>query len=147
MKAVEKTTPASGSELKRWIKLLGVAVSVGLAFGIFLKLIGFEDMPAKGVKITSPPGPVTALRQILTATKLYGLTPPSSLEDLAGMQVPTSDGQLTNFSIRLLEGEIGVTASTIKYFPEFRVLDPHVPPPRKLFWRIFQTQRTHNIAK
>ena len=75
------------------------------------------------------------MRQIQYATMEYHVTEfksPSSLEDLVGMRVPTQEGRITNFSIAMLEQQLGTKASTVKYFPEFRVIDDHQVPSDKI---------------
>lgn len=89
-------------------------------------IIVLDHVPAKGARVTSSPGVPTALRQIRSATSAYVLREgksPSSLEDLVGIDVPTAEGQPTNFSNAMLEQQLGAKVSTINYFPDFSVLD------------------------
>jgi hypothetical protein len=98
-------------------------------------LIAIRNTPAKsGIRRTSP-GIPTVLRQIGVATAQHEMSknkPPASLVDLVGMDIPTSDGQLTQFSVALIEQEIGTNISAIKYFPEFGVVDFGQVPPEKI---------------
>lgn len=117
---MEKMTPENR---KKWIKVVVLGAFI-LAVLIPLWIV-LDHVPAKGVPRTSPPGVPTVLRQIVWATAQYGLwerKEPSTLEDLVGMTVPTPEGRETNFSISLLEQQLGTNISTINYFPSFHVL-------------------------
>lgn len=120
---MEKMTPESR---KKWIKLVVLGVFI-LAVLIPLWIV-LDHVPAKGALITSPPGVATALRQIQWATAWYGYglperKHPSTLEDLVDIPVPTPEGRKTNFSISLLEQQLGTNISTINYFPGFHILN------------------------
>ena len=119
---MKKATPLISKEMII-VFTVGMVVALGV---IELLMYAARDTRSKRGRITSPPGVATGLRQIQRATVLYHMEKgkyPLSFEDLVGIDVPTSEGQTTQFSISLLEQQLGGKASTIKYFPEFRILD------------------------
>jgi len=122
---MEEETYTIGKREISLLKVLGVGVVAALV-AVALLMFAVKDTRSKIGRITSPPGVATGLRQIQMATTLYEAQNgriPSSLDDLIGIDVPTSGGQITQFSISLLEQQLEAKASTIRYFPEFQIFD------------------------
>jgi hypothetical protein len=106
---MEKATPTFTKEEISLLKAAGVGAVAALV-AVAMLMFAVKDTRSKRGRITSPPGVATGLRQIQWATVMYHAQErknPSSLDDLIGIEVPTSEGQTTQFSISLLEQQLG----------------------------------------
>jgi hypothetical protein len=105
------------------IKLAVAAAAVCIAIVSVLPIL--TRTRSKVAAIESPPGPLTALRQIYVATLKYSQIhgkAPSNMNDLNGIMVPPSKGAFVPFSKEALSRELGSRASSVAYFPEFLAL-------------------------